>query len=163
MKLSSLIRHPYFAPFSLQTVLAFQWIFAGLEKIHAEQFVSTIGKTLSRFENGNPHDWYVGSVLRIAKSYPVTFGMLVQWGEFLAGIGLFVALVLYIFSKQRSTKTLARLIGIAALAAGVFMNVNFYLAAGWTSPSTAGINALMFWMQFVLFLTWVVIPRTDRP
>ena len=95
MKLSSVIRHPLFVAFSVQTILAYEWLSGGIEKIHGGQFVSNIGKTLSRFENGNPHEWYVDSVVQTAKNAPALFGQLVQWGELLAGIGLGIALVVY--------------------------------------------------------------------
>lgn len=155
MKLSSLIRHPYFIPFSLQAVLAYEWMSGGLGKMYEGQFVSTIGKTLSRFENGNPHEWYVGSVLRIAKNSPEIFAQLVQWGELLAGIGFVVAILAYRLSKQSQWKDMARYVAIASLLGGAFMNANFYYAAGWTSASTGGLNALMFWMQVVLILFWM--------
>ena len=154
MKLSSLVRHPYFVPFSLQALLAYEWISGGLGKTHEGQFVSTIGKTLSRFENGNPHEWYVGSVLRIAKNTPEIFAQLVQWGELLAGIGLVVAILVYGLSKQPQWKNTARYVAIPSLIGGAFMNANFYYAAGWTSASTGGLNMLMFWMQVVLILFW---------
>jgi hypothetical protein len=155
MNILRLVSHSLFVPFAVQAILAYEWLSAGWEKISAGQFVPNIGKSLSRFENGNPHEWYVNSVLSSTKNYQVTFGMLVQWGELLAGIGLFVALALYIFSKQQSSKNLARFIGITALLGGAFMNLNFYFAAGWTSPSTGGLNALMFWMQIILLTIWI--------
>jgi thiosulfate dehydrogenase [quinone] large subunit len=162
MNVSRLVSHPFFVLFSLQTILAYEWLSGGWEKIYGGQFVSNIGKTLARFETGNPHDWYVSSLLSSAKSYPTAFGLLVQWGELLAGIGLLAALVLYVFSKQRSSKCFARYVTVAALLGGMFMNLNFYFAAGWTSPSTGGLNALLFWVQAVLLAAWIVMPRKEQ-
>lgn len=155
MNISRLLSHPLFAPFTVQFILAYEWLSGGWEKVRGGQFVQNIGKTFGRFENGNPHEWYVGSMLGIAKSHPVTFGMLVQWGEVLAGIGLVAGLALYIFSTQQSSKNIARFIAVAALLGGAFMNANFYYAAGWTSPSTGGLNMLMFWVQIVLIIFWI--------
>lgn len=155
MKLSSLIRHPHFVAFSIQAALAYEWISGGLGKIYEGPFVSTIGKTLVRFENGNPHEWYAGSVLRTAKNFPETFGQLVQWGELLAGIGLVVAILVYGLSTQSQWKNMARYTAILSLLGGAFMNANFYYAAGWTSPSTGGLNMLMFLVQAVLILFWM--------
>ena len=135
----------------------------GLGKIYGGQFVSNIGKTFSRFENGNPHEWYVGSVLHLAKSFPELFGRLVQWGELLVGIGLVVALLTYGLSTQPQWKNPARYAAILSLLGGVFMNANFYYAAGWTSPSTEGLNMAMFWMQVVLILFWVKPWEERRP
>lgn len=155
MKLSPFIRHPYFIAFSVQTVLAYEWISGGLGKMYGGQFVSTIEKTLGRFENGNPYAWYVNSVLRIAKNSPEAFGQLVQWGELLAGIGVVVAILVYGLSTQSQWKNMARYAAIVSLLGGAFMNGNFYYAAGWTSPSTGGLNIVMFWIQVVLILFWV--------
>ena len=162
MNPSRLLSHPLFTPFAIQLILAYEWLSAGWEKVYGGQLVPTIEKTLGRFENGNPHGWYVGSMLEITKSHPVAFSMLVQWGELLAGIGLAAALVLYGFSKQPFSKEIARFIAIAALLGGMCMNSNFYFAAGWTSPSTGGLNALMFWIEIVLFVTWMALLRNQR-
>lgn len=162
MNLSRLVSHPLFVLFSLQIVLAYEWLSAGWGKIYGGQFVPNMVKSLARFENGNPHDWYVSSLLSSAKSYPTAFGLLVQWGEQLAGIGLLAALVLYVFSKQRSSKCFAQSVSVAALLGGMFMNLNFYFAAGWTSPSTGGLNALLFWVQAVLLAAWIVMPRKEQ-
>ncbi|MBP6944652.1 hypothetical protein KBB85_01370 [Patescibacteria group bacterium] len=162
MNLSCLLSHPLFVPFTVQVILAYEWLSSGWEKVRGGQFVPNIGKSLARFENGNPHEWYVRSVLGVAKSHPTVFSMLVQWGELLAGVGLLAALVLYAFSKQQSSKNLARFIAVAALLGGAFMNLNFYFAAGWTSPSTGGLNALMFWVQVVLLAAWAIVLRKDQ-
>lgn len=155
MKPSSLIRHPFFIAFSLQAILAYEWLSGGIEKIHGGQFVSNIGKTLSRFENGNPHGWYVGSILHAAKNASGLFGQLVQWGELLAGIGLGITLVVYGLGRQPTLKNTARVLAILSLLGGAFMNANFYYAAGWTSPSTGGLNLLMFLLQIVLIVFWM--------
>lgn len=162
MKFSSLIRHPYVAIFSIQAVLAYEWISGGIGKIYQGQFVSTMEKTLSRFEGGNPHEWYVGSVLRVAKNTPEIFGQLVQWGELLAGIGLLVALLVYGFSTRPWCRSVARCMTLLSLVGGAFMNANFYYAAGWTSPSTRGLNVFMFWVQLVLFIAWLVLPKNQK-
>lgn len=155
MKLSRIISHALFTPFTVQVVLAYEWLSAGWEKVNAGQFVPNISKTLDHFENGNPHEWYIASILALAKSHPVTFGMLIQWGELLVGIGLVAALVFYTFCQQQSFKSLARFIAGPALLGGAFMNLNFYLAAGWTSPSTGGLNMLMFLVEVILLIAWI--------
>jgi uncharacterized membrane protein YphA (DoxX/SURF4 family) len=161
MNLSRLLSHPLFVPFTLQAVLAYEWLHGGWDKISGGQFVLNIGKTLARFENGNPHEWYVGSVLRLAKDSPEVFGQLVQWGELMAGIGLVATLFAYGFSRESKWKNVARYVAAFSLFGGAFMNANFYYAAGWTSPSTGGLNMLMFWVQVVLILSWMK-PREEK-
>lgn len=154
MNLLRLLSHHLFASFATQLVISYVWLSSGWEKVYGGQFVPNIGKTLGRFASSNPHEWYVSSVLEVAKSYPVVFGMLVQWGELLVGIGLAAALILYGFSKRRSFKRSARFVASVALLGGIFMNANFYFGSGWTSPSAEGLNALMFWIQVSLVVVW---------
>lgn len=161
MTLSRLWSHPCFAVFAVQLLLAYEWLLSGWEKIHGGQFAAGIGKTLTRFEGGNPHTWYVDSVLRFAQAHPSVFAVLVQWGELFVGIGLVVAMAAYLLSTQAYAKKMARVLAMSALIGGVFMSLNFYFAAGWTSPSTGGLNALMFWMQIIVLLAWSTLIRKN--
>lgn len=162
MKLPRILTHPAFVSISMQLILAYQWFHSGWGKIYGGTFVGSIHTSFIRFENGNPHNWYIDSVLKSAKEYPALFANLVQWGEILTGLGLLFALTLYWFSKKSINKNIARCIAISALTGGVFMNLNFYFAAGWTSPSTNGLNILMLWMQTVLLVSWIVIRTKDQ-
>lgn len=162
MKLPRTISYTFFAPFTIQIILAYEWFLAGWEKIHGGQFAPNIGKTLDHFENGNPHEWYITFVLAIAKSHPVAFGLLVQWGELFVGIGLVATIALFTLSQHRYAKPIARFLAVTALSGGALMNLNFYLAAGWTSPSTAALNVLMFWVQVVLLVVWAAVICRDK-
>lgn len=150
-----LISHPFFVTFAVQILLAYEWMSAGVSKIYKAQFVPTIGKTFLRFEDGNPHEWYVHSLLSIAKKYPTILGMLVQWGELLVGIGLMSAVILYGLGNRPSLKGAARIIALLSLIGGLFMNLNFYFAAGWSNASTGGLNVLMFWTEAILLTVWM--------
>ncbi len=163
MNLPRFVSHSTFVAMSLQIILAYEWLVGGLEKLYEGMFVSNIHQTLSHFENGNPHSWYVNSMLHLAKASPNVFGSLVEWGELLVGIGLITAMVVYIFNTKMAWKNRAKYLALAALLGGVFMNLNFYYAAGWTSPSTGGLNMLMFWMQLILVIFWLVsLNQTDQ-
>lgn len=153
MKLSELYKHPYLPVFLIQLVIAYEWLSAGWEKLHGSQFVVNIGKTFIRFGDGNPHAWYVDSVLGIAKIHPFLFAQLVQWGELLAGVGLAFAIISHL-SKNTSLRAVARYGAILSLLGAAFMSLNFYFAAGWTSASTSGLNALMFWTEISLLVFW---------
>lgn len=154
--------HPLFVAFALQVVLGYEWLSAGWEKIYQGQFVPNIGKTFLRFGEGNPHEWYTTTLLQIAKNQPTVFGMFVQWGELLAGVGLLIAVALYGLGKHSSSKNLARYIALVSLLGGAFMNLNFYFAAGWSSSSTGGLNVLMLWIQIILFIAWLTFPKNQE-
>ena len=139
----------------IQCIIAYEWISGGWSKLASRSFAQSMEKTLFHFEQGNPHGWYIRSILSFAKQHAELFGQLVQWGEILTGIGLLVGLLLYVFSKNPSVREGVALISILALLGGLLMNLNFYVAAGWTSPSTSGLNVLMFWTEGALLLFWV--------
>lgn len=157
MKLTELIHHPSFVPLFIQLILAYEWLQGGVSKLRGGVFITGMEKTLARFERGNPHDWYITSMLQGAKHRPDLFGQLVQWGEALTGIGLAIAIAIYLLKKSSEGKTYSAYLSILSLLGGLFMNANFYFAAGWTSPSTSGLNALMFWIQITLFVFWIRI------
>jgi hypothetical protein len=154
MKLANLTTHPFFVAFAIQILLAYEWAFAGIEKIIGGQFASNMPKVLTRFAEGNPHAWYVHSFLAWAKQLPTVFSHLVQWGEFLAGIGLFATLILYTFGIAPWHKKLAASVAIFCLLVGVWMNIQFYFAAGWNNVSTHSLNVLLFWAQLILIVFW---------
>lgn len=156
MKLSELYQHPSFAILLVQLVLAYEWLHGGWEKLQGGVFVSGIVKTLARFEEGNPNAWYVHSLLQTAKDAPRLFGQLVQWGELSVGMGLFASVVACLFFSQNlALRRPIAIITILALVGGLWMNANFYFAAGWTSASTSGLNVLMFWVQLSLLIFWI--------
>ncbi len=154
MKLSSLFSHSLFVGFAVQFLIAYEWFFAGWEKIASGQFVPNMGKTLLRFETGNPHTWYVHSLLGLAKDSPALFGQLVQWGELLAGIGLIVTLLAYSAAKTSGLRKTATFVALFSLLIGAWMNLNFYFAAGWSNVSTSSLNVLMLWIQLALMAFW---------
>lgn len=153
-KCLSVCRSPFFVPCLIQLVIAYEWIAGGWGKVIGGTFSAGMTKTLVAFGSKNPHAWYVNSVLEAAKKSPELFGQLVQWGELLAGIGLVVSVILYLFVKARVWQGFAKVAAIGALIGGAFMSLNFYLAAGWTSPSTGGLNLMMLLVQVVLIMGW---------
>jgi uncharacterized membrane protein YphA (DoxX/SURF4 family) len=160
MDLARLLRHPSFIPLAVQTLIGYQWFMGGYTKIMGGAFTSGLPATLERFASKNPHTWYVESLLAQAQNAPVAFGQLVQWGELLAGIGLVAAVIL---SSARSTASFQRLaswIAVPTLIGGLFMTANFFFAAGWTTPSTSGLNALLFWTQLALLTFWIPLRHT---
>lgn len=160
MDLARLLRHPSFIPLALHALIGYQWFVGGFTKVTGSAFASNLPATLERFASNNPHTWYVETLLTQAQNNPIAFAQLVQWGELFAGIGLVIAVIL---SSTRSTALFQRLAGLVAIPAlfgGLFMTANFFFAAGWTSPSTSGLNALLFWTQLALLTFWVPLRHT---
>lgn len=160
MDIARLARHPSFIPLAMQALIGYQWFMGGYTKIMGDAFINGLPATLERFASKNPHTWYVESFLTWAQQAPASFGQMVQWGELFAGIGLVIAVLL---SSARSTASFQRAaswIAVPALIGGLFMTANFFFAAGWTSPSTSGLNALLFWTQLALLTFWIPLRHT---
>lgn len=76
----------------------------------------------------------------------------------LAGLGLIAGALYLLFLAHRLNGVLRRIAGILvaiALLGGMTMNAFFGLAAGYTSPSTSGINLVMFFSQLMLMGFWI--------
>lgn len=145
----------------IQIVLGYEWLHGGLEKIETGGgFVKGLPQTLARFAEKNPYPWMKDFLLGPATAGASFFGNLVQWGEVLAGLGLIAGALYLLFLAGRLNGLLQRVAGILvgiALLGGMTMNAFFYLAAGHTSPSTSGINLVMFFSQLALLGYWVAV------
>jgi uncharacterized membrane protein YphA (DoxX/SURF4 family) len=151
---SSIFHNPRTAPLLIQLVIALEWLEGGFEKLRSGTFVSTLPKILERFSQGNPHAWYVDSFLKAAIEHPTLFGQLVQWGEAFTGIGLIIGVLLALFKTSITYERRSAWVSGVALLGGVWLNAHFYFAAGWTSPSTGGLNLLMFGIELILLFSW---------
>jgi hypothetical protein len=138
----------------VQAILGYEWASAGLEKITQGTFSTSIVPTLSAFAAKNPHQWYAANILPQAIAHAPLLAELIQWGELLVGAAL-LSSALASFLRPRITASSAmRITVLVACAGGLLMNANFYVAAGWMSPSTRGLNALMFWTQVAILWFW---------
>ncbi len=115
------------------------WIFihAGWEKISAPGFVPGMAKTLEHFASKNPYPWMVGLLQTVGIPNSSFFGVLFAWGELLVGLSLFFGVLSQV-----------------GLLGALAMNVTFYFAAGWSSPSTATANEMMIFVEIVMLLSF---------
>ncbi len=116
--------------------LGYVWLSAAIEKIEGGTFVAGMGKTLAAFASKNPYGGEQAFLNNVALPNATLFGTLSMYGELLVGL----ALLLGIFSE------------FGALV-GLFMSLNFYFAAGWTSASTETVNLVMAGVQVILPLS----------
>jgi len=117
--------------------IAFGWVFinSGWEKLSDPAFVPGMGKTLGYFASKNPYPWMVSLLQGVAIPHATFFGVLFGWGEFLVGLSLFFGVLSQV-----------------GLLGAFAMNLTFYFAAGWTGPSTATANQVMFIAEAIMFL-----------
>lgn len=132
----------------IQWVLAFEWLHSGWGKWASPGFIDNIGKSLEGFASKTPYTSYstflTGSIVPNAEM----FGNLIRTGEI--GVGLALALGGVILLVQKKISPLATWLLVIALFAGALMNLNFFLAAGWSSPSTWGVNLVMGLIHLIL-------------
>lgn len=121
----------------LRIYIGYYFLAAGINKLSGG-FLSKpiLAGILKGWAEKNPHWWYKDFLIETAIPNADLFSYLVVTGEIAVG-GLLIA----------------GLMTRAAALAGIFMNLNFYFASGWTAPASSGINRLFIVCQAVLLLT----------
>lgn len=121
----------------VRLLLGVEWFMAGLEKVleTAPTFPEGMAGTLGFFASSNPNGWYVNLINNAFLPNANLFGYLVMWGELVIGVTLILGLF----------------VNFSAIGS-IFMNLNFFFAAGWLSPSTSSINWMMAGLGFILLL-----------
>lgn len=132
--------------------LGLLWLKSSLAKFSSGNFVSGLGTTLSKAADKNPYPWYKQFLNSVAIPNSQVFGTLVLWGEFLSAAAIILGSLILL--KKGSNK-FARWILIAGLAGGLFLNITFWLAFGYTSPSTDSLNLLMGVIEVIGILAFL--------
>ncbi len=132
----------------IQWSVALIWLMSGWEKFVDDKFVGGFTKTVGLFAAKTPHAFYADFLKSTVLASPDFFANLVRTGEIFVGVALVVFGAYYLITKKLDP--IYRGLLAVALVAGALLNLNFYLAAGWSSPSTAGINTVMGLVQVIL-------------
>lgn len=120
----------------IRFAIGIEWFMSGLGKLRNPANVSGMAGTLTYFASGNQNAWYVNLTNNLFIPNAEVFAWLVSLGELLVGI----TLILGIF------------INFSALVS-VFLNLNFYFAAGWISPAIKTVNWIMMILALILVLS----------
>lgn len=137
----------------IQWVLAYEWLHSGWGKWAGPGFMNNIGKTLNGFITNNPNTAYASFLNNSALPNAELFGQIIRTSEIAVGIALVLGGVLLL--AQKRLHPVATWLLVLALFGGALMNLNFYLASGWTSPSTWGVNVVMALAQLILGLYYL--------
>lgn len=127
--------------------LGFDFFKSGWEKVSGGEFVGTLATTLGKFAAKNPNPLAKDFLNNVAIPNATIFGYLTMWGELLAGLNILVLSVYLIFASKPN-RFIYGLIAVGFFV-GLFLNTNFYFAAGWTSVSTAGLNLTMGFVNLI--------------
>lgn len=127
-------------------VLGFIFLRSSYGKVSGGVFVSGLGETLTKLASKNPYAWYKSFLENVAIPNATTFGQLTMWGEVFAGMAIFLSAI---FLLVKPGSKMVYTILLLGLVVGAFLNGIFWLAAGYTSPSTDGLNLVMFFVELV--------------
>jgi uncharacterized membrane protein YphA (DoxX/SURF4 family) len=132
----------------LQLLLGYEWVLSGVDKLLYGQFPQQVGALLAGQVNGGRLPSFFAGILRaVVLPNAGLFGVLIEWGETLAGLGLLaagVSVLLRPVVERRLAGRLRhhaleamrlseRLAPIAAAGAGL-MGLSFFLLDGVPSP-----------------------------
>lgn len=121
------------------------WLRSSYGKFTSGNFVSNLGATLEKFAGKNPYPPFKDFLENVAIPNFGIFARLTLWGELLTALTL-TGVSAYILVGGKTCKYSGPLL-ILGLLTGMFLNAIFWMAAGYTSPSTDSLNILMFVTQ----------------
>lgn len=121
------------------------WLRSSLGKFPPEKFIGGLSGILTKFASNNPYSWYKDFLQGTVIPNAGIFGLLTFLSELLAAL-LLVGGLFYLLFNPKGYKAV-RLVLFVGLLIAVFLNATFWLAAGWTSPSTDSLNLLMLVVQ----------------
>ena len=133
---------------------AYEWWASGWEKFTSPDFAGGLEATLAAFASQNPFPWYKDFLTSFAIPNVAIFANLTMWGALLAATTLFVTAAAYAYAKDKNVRRWMLGFAFIALIGGLILNANYYLAAGWSSPGTRGVNLVMFWIQAALIYVY---------
>lgn len=127
--------------------IGFIWFRSSIGKLSSEKFVDGLGATLSKFSSNNPYSWYTQFLSQNIIPNAQIFGQIIQWSEFTASVLIIAGSFFNLFVKKESR--VINVLLLLGVLSGAFLNLNFWLSAGWTSPSTDSLNFLMFVIELI--------------
>ena len=131
----------------IQFVLAFEWLHSGWGKWAGPGFMDSISKTLEGFATKTPYKAYGAFLNSTAVTNADMFGNAIRLGEMGVGIALVISGVLLLTKKRLPSWAVALM--VVAFLGGALMNLNFFMASGWSSPSTWGVNMVMGFIHLI--------------
>ena len=133
----------------LYVLLAIGFIFlrSGYGKVSGGEFVGGLEKTLGFFASKNPYPFVKAFLISTAIPNSEIFGTLTMFGELVIAVSILIPIGYYLF-KHSLIPIMLFLLG-AGLVGALFLNGTFWLASGWTSPSTDSLNLLMVFVETI--------------
>lgn len=124
------------------------WLRSSWGKLTEGKFVGGLAGTLTKFASNNPYPWFKNLLQTVAIPNASTIGLLIMFSEAFIAVALTGGALYYLFAKKINP-TVGLLFKLG-LVGGSLLNLIFWLAAGWTSPSTDGLNLVMLATQSII-------------
>lgn len=118
-------------------------------KFADDKFANGLAGTLAKFASKNPYPFYKSFLESVAIPNSQLFAVLTMTGELFAALTLVLGSIYLLLNKKNQKNQFVTLVLRLGLVVGLFLNVSFWLASAWTSPSTDGLNLLMAVVQLI--------------
>lgn len=122
------------------------WIRSSYGKFSSNSFSENFAQTISRFASKNPYPWYKNFLENVVIKNAELFANLVLLGELLTALSITAGSILILIGKKDKRVIILLASGFTG---GMFLNAIFWLASGWTSPSSDSLNLLMFGIETI--------------
>lgn len=122
------------------------WSKSSLGKISSGNFADNLDKTLVKSAQNNPYPFYKDFLQSVVIPNSYLFGQMIVWGEALVALAITLSSV---YLLKRPQEKLAKLVLIAGLLGGIFLNVNFWLGFSSTNPAVDSLNLLMMAVELI--------------
>lgn len=116
---------------------------SGLGKATDEKYIGSLSGTLAKFASKNPYPFYKSFLETVAIPNSQIFATLTMLGELFTGATLVLGTMFLLLNKKNKKSLVVTIALRLGLLVGVFLNLTFWLAAGYTSASTDSLNLLM--------------------
>jgi thiosulfate dehydrogenase (quinone) large subunit len=128
-------------------IVGFDWLRSSYGKLTGGEFVNGLRPTLEKFAEKNPNQIAKNFLESVAIPNATSFGYLVMWGEAIVAVTITVGTLILLVRQGHDNKGAALL--AVGLLGGAFLNFIFWISAGWTSPSTDGLNLVMMVIELI--------------
>lgn len=128
------------------------WFKSGSTKLIEGKFPGMLAPILEKFASNNPYPFYKDFLEKTAIPNAQLVGTLVMWGELLTSLAILIGGVYLLF---RISNRLPMIVLALGLLGGIFLNLNFWLAAGWTGATKESLNLIMLGVELIGFIVLI--------
>lgn len=135
------------------------WFKSGSTKLIEGKFPGMLAPILEKFASQNPYPFYKNFLEATAIPNAQLVGTLVMWGEFFTSLAIFIGAGYLFFKAPHRFSMIVLALG---LVGGMFLNLNFWLAAGWTGATKESLNLIMLGVELIGFVVIIKALRQNE-